>query len=102
MKKISKRLLALLTASVMVCSLAACGGKDKEPADDTTPTSTNTESTPTGTDEAATDSYTLNLALADFPTNWSPHQQQTNTDAGDMLYYMEAPLYDLQFLLNRL
>ncbi len=97
MKKISKRLLALLTASVMVCSLAACGGKDKEPADDTTPTSTNTESTPTGTDEAAADSYTLNLALADFPTNWSPHQQQTNTDAGDMLYYMEAPLYTFDF-----
>lgn len=97
MKKISKRLLALLTASVMVCSLAACGGKDKEPADDTTPTSTNTESTPTGTDEAATDSYTLNLALAAFPTNWSPHQQQTNTDAGDMLYYMEAPLYTFDF-----
>lgn len=98
MKKISKRLLALLTASVMVCSLAACGDKDKEkPADDTTPTSTNTESTPTGTDEAAADSYTLNLALADFPTNWSPHQQQTDTDASSMLYYMEAPLYTFDF-----
>lgn len=99
MKKISKRLLALATASVMVFSLAACGNKDeKKPADDTTPANTDTENSATGTDEAQNaDSYTLNLALADFPTNWNPHQQQTNIDSAEMLYYMEAPLYTFDF-----
>lgn len=98
MKKISKRLLALATASVMVFSLAACGNKDeKKPADDTTPTSTDTESTPTGTDEAAADSYTLNLALADFPTNWNPHQMQTAIDSDYMQYYMQEGFYTFDY-----
>lgn len=98
MKKISKRILALATASVMVFSLAACGDKKQnEPADDTN-TATNTESSSAGTDgEQSQDSYTLNLALADFPTNWNPHQSQTNTDSGEMGYYLEEFLYTFDF-----
>lgn len=99
MKKISKRLLALATASVMVFSLAACGNKDeKKPVDDTTPANTDTENSATGTDEAQNaDSYTLNLALADFPTNWNPHQYQTATDGEYMLDYMREGFYTFDY-----
>lgn len=99
MKKISKRILALATASVMVFSLAACGNKSENPpADDTTPADTNTESSATGTDgEQPQDSYTLNLALADFPTNWNPHQSQTATDSGEMGDYLAEYLYTFDY-----
>ena len=30
---------------------------------------------------APEESYTYNLALSEFPTNWSPHNQQTATDS---------------------
>lgn len=35
------------------------------------------------------ESYTYRYALADFPTNWSLHDNQTQTDSVDLCQYFE-------------
>lgn len=101
-----KRLISLLLASVMVVSLAACGGKGDEttgndvtpgaettPADDTQPGDDGETTTPPADENA---SYTYNTATIAFPTNWSPALQQTNEDS-TLLQYLEAPLYAFDY-----
>lgn len=80
MKKISKRILALALASVMVLSLAACG-KEKQVDSDAT--------------------YTYNLATDVFPNNWNPHVYETNTALEYALIYLQAPLYIFDFNEDR-
>ena len=74
MKKTLKKVLCLALAVVMVFSLAACGGKENETAKE----------------------YTYNTALADFPTNWSPFQNQTATDS-EIMDYITYPFYVLDY-----
>lgn len=38
------------------------------------------------------ESYTYRYALADFPTNWSLHDNQTHTDS-ELMQYLEAGFY---------
>ncbi len=49
-------------------------------------------------DAAATgsESYTYRYALADFPTNWSLHDNQTNTDS-ELMQYLEAGFYGFDY-----
>ena len=68
MRKTYQRMLALLLASMLVFTLAACGGEK----------------------ESAGDTYTYNTALTDFPTNWSPFQYQTAIDDEILSYITEA------------
>lgn len=101
-----KKLISLLLASAMVVSLAACGGKGDEPAEnDVTPGAETTpsddaqpgddgENTTPAVDENA--SYTYNTSTTAFPTNWSPALQQTNEDQ-TLLQYLEAPLYAFDY-----
>lgn len=79
MKKISKRILALLLATVMVVSMAACGKED----DDKT------------VDENAT--YTYNVATDVFPNNWNPHVYETNNALEYVLQYIEVGLYGFDY-----
>lgn len=46
--------------------------------------------------EEAAPTYTYNLALADFPTNWNPHQSQTNTDS-EILDWVSSALYTFDY-----
>ena len=41
---------------------------------------------------APEESYTYNLALSEFPTNWSPHNQQTQTDS-EVTQFIACLLY---------
>ena len=49
-------------------------------------------------EDAATpeESYTYNLALSEFPTNWSPHNQQTATDS-DVTQFIAPGLYTFDY-----
>lgn len=49
-------------------------------------------------EDAATpeESYTYNLALSEFPTNWSPHKQQTATDS-DVTQFIAPGLYTFDY-----
>lgn len=58
MKKVTKRLLALLLASAMVFGLAACGGKESESTE--TPA---VEDTANETENAETDLYAEHVTL---------------------------------------
>lgn len=84
MKKISKRILALILASCMVFSMAACGNKEEAAPDSTENSQSEAE---VAEDDAE---YTYNTALADFPTNWSPFQNQTATDSEILDYITEG------------
>ena len=42
------------------------------------------------------ESYTYRYALADFPTNWSLHDNQTQTDS-ELMQYLEAGFYSFDF-----
>ena len=66
-----KKLLTLLLAMCMVLSVAAFA-------------------------EEAAPTYTYRTAAAEFPTNWSPFQQQTNTDSS-LLQWMENVFYGFDF-----
>lgn len=74
MRKMLKRVLVLALAAAMTLSLAACGGGDNK-------------------DDAK---YTYNTALSVFPTNWSPHQNQTATDA-EILDYITEGFYAFDY-----
>lgn len=61
MKKVTKRLLALLLASAMVFSLAACGGKESESTD--TPAVEDAANEKDNTENAETDLYAEHVTL---------------------------------------
>ena len=42
------------------------------------------------------ESYTYRYALADFPTNWSLHDNQTHTDS-ELMQYLEAGFYSFDY-----
>lgn len=46
------------------------------------------------------ESYTYRYALADFPTNWSLHDNQTQTDS-ELMQYLEAGFYSFDFNEDR-
>ncbi len=46
--------------------------------------------------EESADTYTYNQALADFPTNWSPLQEQTNQDSV-LMQYLVSYFYDFDY-----
>lgn len=78
MKKTLKRVFVLALAAAMTLSLAACGGKDGEQGDDADAT------------------YTYNVAMSTFPTNWNPHTYQTTTDA-EILGYITEGFYSFDY-----
>ncbi len=41
--------------------------------------------------------YTYNRAMADFPTNWNPHQYQTATDNDFMMTYLVNGFYEFDY-----
>lgn len=101
-----KRLISLLLASAMVVSLAACGGKGDEPA---TNDQGNNGTTPAQSDDSQTGdnetpapavdenaSYTYNEAISEFPTNWSPALEETQTDS-NLMQYLQAALYAFDY-----
>ncbi len=75
MRKMLKKALVLTLAAAMTLSLAACGGDDNKK------------------DDAK---YTYNTALSVFPTNWSPHQNQTATDS-EILDYITEGFYSFDY-----
>ncbi|MBQ8095367.1 MAG: hypothetical protein IJ242_17575, partial [Clostridia bacterium] len=40
--------------------------------------------------------HTYNMAAAEFPTNWSPFQNQTQTDS-DLMQWLQSGLYVFDF-----
>lgn len=97
MKKLTKRVLALLLALSMVAALAACGEKATS-----TPTAAPTGAgqttdtpDPTSTPDVAKE-YTYNYALSVFPTNWNIHTYQTSTD-NDLMGYLMAGFYTFDY-----
>ena len=44
----------------------------------------------------AEESYTYNTAQSEFPTNWSPHQNQTNTDS-TLMEFLQCGLYHFDY-----
>ena len=82
-----KRLISLLLASVMALSLVACGGDGNTTTDSTESSGTEGEG-----NDTADATYTYNTALSDFPTNWSPFENQTKTDS-EILDYITEGLY---------
>ena len=61
-----KKILALLLASVMALSLAACGGNTSDETTDTTGTTENNTTTEANPADAISDTMTLRTA----PMNW--------------------------------
>ena len=116
MKKASKLLalvLALLLVLAMFAGCAKNGGNTGNTGSTGTATnsgSTNTGSTNTGsagtdvgtTEPAPTEApeepatYTYNYAMADFPTNWSPHTNQTSIDT-EIMDYIVAGFYTFDY-----
>lgn len=89
MKKNSKRLLALLLASVMTLSLVACGGEDSSNGNDGS-SAVSTEGTSNVTTEDGAEEmqvvefvgdYTYQDSVSTMTTNWNPHTYQTSDDA---------------------
>ncbi len=78
MKKTLKRVLVLALAAAMTLSLAACGGNKDNGG------------------EAADATYTYNVAMSVFPTNWNPHVYQTATDA-EILDYISEGFYSFDY-----
>ena len=79
MKKTLKRVFVLALAVAMTLSLAACGG--------------NNDDTQQGEADAT---YTYNVAMSTFPTNWNPHVYQTATDA-EILDYISEGFYSFDY-----
>ena len=77
MRKVSKAVALLLVLALLV-SLAACG----------TPKNNN--------NTAAPKNYTYNYALAEFPTTWSPHTNQTSIDS-EIMDYIVSGLYAFDY-----
>lgn len=93
-----KKALALLLASAMVLTFAACGDKSNDNSSGSgsnTPAS-NTPAPSQGGDTATPEppkNYTYNLAFTACPTNWNPHVYETATDGDYMLAYLSDGFY---------
>jgi len=87
----TKRILALVLALVMVVGVLAGCSKKKPTNDPTAPTTTKPT---TGTTTPAT--YTYNSATSEFPTNWSPTNNQTATDSA-ILDYISDSFYTFDY-----
>ena len=84
----SKRILSLVLALVMVFCLVACGGDvDPNPSAEPSQSGNNTDNTP------AID-YTYNGYSESLGTNWNPHTWEMNADQSIQSYIL-APLTDL-------
>ncbi len=97
-----KKVLSLLLASVMVLSLAACGGDDanKGNAENTG----DTGSVASGEVESEVSDpaeYTYNIASTASPTNWNPHTYQTATDNDYMLGYLSEGFFVFDYNEDR-
>lgn len=73
-KALSMMLAASMTASLIGMSAAAFASES----------------------ESAGETYTYRYALADFPTNWSTHENQTNTDS-EIMQYIAPGFYTFDF-----
>ena len=94
MKRRLSILIAVLVAAAVSCILIPI--TRKKPIPEPVPTPQPVTAAPTETPEAPT--YTFNLALNDFPTNWNPHRCATAADA-ELLGWLSAGLY--AFALNK-
>lgn len=89
MKKNSKRLLALLLASVMTLSLVACGGEDSSNGNDGSSAVSTDGTSDVTTEDGAEEmqvvefvgDYTYQDSVSTMTTNWNPHTYQTTDDA---------------------
>ena len=92
-----KKVLSLLLASVMVVSLAACGG-DKTPANGESSSSVQESSQAGGDNTGATGaSYTYHGYASALATNWNEHSWEMNAD-DTIRSYVTSPLVDLTIL----
>lgn len=101
MKKISKRILALLLASVMVFSLAACGNDKQTEESSSVVSSQATDTAGSGVEEGIQyvqfdGEYTYKDSVSQLATNWNPHTYQTSDD-GYLAPFIQMGLYDLHF-----
>lgn len=105
MKKNSKRLLALLLASVMTFSLAACGEEKNNGVTDgssvvsTEGGDTSVESTTTEPENQVVQfvgDYTYQGSVSTLCTNWNPHTYQT-TDDSLLVGLISKGFYDFIF-----
>ena len=95
-----KKPIALLMATAMVMSMAACGSEDapssSAPSSSTPSSSTpsSVEATPAPTAEPIT--YTFQDSVSTLCTNWNPHTYQT-TDDGYLADYIQSGFYEFVF-----
>ena len=89
-EKKMKKLLALLLASTMVLSMAACGQKSDAPA----ATGENSASQAAAGDSEGT--YTYHDSVSMLSTNWNPHTHQSVDDAYP-LEFLNVGLYSFIF-----
>ena len=92
-----KKVLSLLLASVMVVSLAACGG-DKTPANGESSSSVQDSSQAGGDNTGVTGAtYTYHTYSSALATKWNEHSWDTNADDA-IRRYVTSPLVDLTIL----
>lgn len=101
-----KKALALLLASTMVLSFAACGGESNngssQAANSSASGSSSSQSESSTTATPAPDAeYTYNIASSASPTNWNPHVYETATDADYMLGYLSDGFYVFDYNEDR-
>ena len=94
MKNMTKKLLALLLAVVMVLGLVACGNSDKPVTSDPVNTNTPAGNDPVSTDPVEEPTYTYNTYMGASPLNWNPHAwEMSNEDT--LMSYITAPFVDI-------
>ena len=81
-----KKILAMLLATAMVCSLAACGKTDDVVSDTDAASGSDTPAVDIVEGDFTYHSYTTALG-----SNWNPHAWETNGDSS-VLSYIESPL----------
>ena len=116
MKKAGKLLALVLALLLLVAAFAGCAkdGGDAGNANTTPTTGTDTNTTPnaanTAPDPGTTPdsgdagstvpaepaTYTYNYAMSEFPTNWSPHTNQTSIDT-EIMDYIVAGFYTFDY-----
>lgn len=92
-----KKFFAILLASAMVVSMAACGNDEQQPSDSSSTPASDSSETPdasgAGDEVDGAASYTYDIAFTACPTNWNPHTYQTATDGDYMLSYLSDGFY---------
>ncbi len=96
-RNLKRAITIAMTACLMVGAAAGCGKKEENNGTTSAPTQAadngNTGSTDnSGNGGTAATTYTYNMALSVFPTNWNPHTYQTATDK-DVLKYISSGFY---------